>query len=304
MKELYRKYRPKTFDDVLGQEDAVTTLRKKWESDTIPHAILLHGPYGTGKTTLGRIVARCLECGKYDFVEKNSADYRGIDEIRKIRDTVNQAPIDGPVRVWLLDEVHKATNDAQNAMLKLLEDPPDHVYFILATTEPEKLINGISQRTLKLKMNPIPDKSIYQITKKVCSSERIKLGKPVMKALVQYAGGSAREALQILDKIYQLDTEDEQIKAIEKVSIRTQTIQIARMLLNTKTKWRNIAPILKELQNEDPERVRYMILGYARTVLLSKDSPRAYRMLDAFRENFYDSKFAGVVAACYELLQE
>jgi len=304
MKAFYRKYRPKTFDDVLGQEDAVKTLTRKWESDTIPHSILIHGPYGTGKTTLARIIARCLECDKFDFTEKNSANYRGIDEIRNIRSTVNQAPIGGPVRVWLLDEVHKATNDAQNAMLKLLEDPPEHAYFILATTEPEKLLKGISQRCLSLKLNPIPDKSIYNIVKNVCSKEKIKLSKPVMQKLVEYSDGAAREALQILDRIYQLDDEDEQIEAIEKVSIKTQAIQIARMLLSTNTKWRDLAPILRELQNEDSERIRYMILGYGKSVLLNKDNPRAYRMMDAFRENFYDSKFAGVVVACYEILQE
>jgi DNA polymerase-3 subunit gamma/tau len=288
----------------LGQEDVVKTLQKKWKSHTIPHAILLHGPYGTGKTTLARIIVDCLKCSEYDYTEKNSADYRGIDEIRNIRNTVNQAPIDGPVRLWLLDEVHKATNDAQNAMLKLLEDPPKHAYFILATTEPEKLLKGILQRCLVLKLKPIPNKSIYHITKNVCSLENIRLSKPVMKKLVEYAGGSAREALQILDKIYQLDSEKEQIDAIESVSIRTQTIQIARMLISTKTKWRNIAPILKELENEDPEQIRYMVLGYAKSVLLSKDNPRAFRMIEAFRDNFYDAKFAGVVSACYELLQE
>jgi len=304
MKELYQKSRPQTFNNLLGQEDAVTTLQKKLETDTIPHAILFHGPYGTGKTTLARIVVRCLKCSGDDFVEMNSADVRGIDGVREIRSVMGQAPMYGDTRVWLLDEVHKATNDAQNAMLKLLEDPPEHVYFMLATTEPERLIGGIKQRCLKIKLNPIADLQIRRILVRVCKKEKISVSKKVILKIVKYSGGSAREALQVLDKVYLLDGEKEQLKAIEKASLKTATIEIARRLMNIKTKWRDIAPILKKLENEDPEQIRWMILGYGKSVLLKTSNARAFRMIEAFRDNFYDCKFAGVVAACYEIIQE
>ena len=304
MKELYRKHRPKKFEDVIGQDDAVETLKRKRETNSIPHAILFHGPYGTGKTTLARILARCLKCGKFDFIEKNTADYRGIDSIREIRATMNQAPIDGVSRVWLLDEIHKATSDAQNAMLKLLEDPPEHVYFMLATTEPEKLLAGIKQRCLQVKLNPISEDALLEIINNICKKEKIKISDAVKEKIAEYAGGAAREALQILDKVYQLDSTKKQLKAIEKSSTTTATIEIARKLMNPKTKWREIAPILKELENEDAENIRWMILGYGKSVLLKSDNARAFRMIEAFRDNFYDSKFSGVVSACYEILQE
>jgi len=685
VKELYRKHRPKKFEDVIGQDDAVETLTRKFETNSIPHAILFHGPYGTGKTTLARIVVRHLKCGKFDFVEKNTADYRGIDDIRSIRNTINQAPIDGDSRVWLLDECfvgdtiietpngskylrdikvgdsvysafgldkvinvfkkqiplnrlvkirlsdgrtiycsdghefytergwvrtknllkkdllfsfvpymmqeilkgtkyennnmsklqernimfngigkctnilqqvlcysvsvskngetmsgmrqtctpicestgqiqqnflqselstnrqnektrisekdiqqknkqknksvslavlpkrarletsramflendrtqsfpqsknrtesnedkttegyltclegqtwwqrtihqittkimdkirlqlevgiintnkqegylsnqlqsryrkqvvknsyrsrwkrtsceeiyakrcqetetigivgvesieiyqhtnnkssfegvvddkekitdeitlydlemenhpsyfangilvhncHKCTGDAQNAMLKLLEDPPEHVYFMLATTEPEKLLAGIRQRCLQVKLNPISEDALEDILNVVCGKEGIKISHTVIEKIAEYAGGAAREALQILDKVYQLDGEKNQLKAIEKSSTTTATIEIARKLMNPKTKWREIAPILKELENEDAENIRWMILGYGKSVLLKSDNARAFRMIEAFRDNFYDSKWAGVVSACYEILQE
>lgn len=301
--ELYRKHRPDELSDVLGQEQAISIIERKLKTHSFPHAIMLYGPFGTGKTTLARIIADCLGCGQYDFEELNTADYRGIDSIRDIRGKINHAPINGDVRVWLMDEIHKATNDAQNAMLKLLEDPPDHVYFILATTEPEKLLNGIHQRCLKIKLNPIKVEHLESIIKNVCKKEKIKLHSKVLEKITEYANGSAREALQILDKIYQIPDPKEQFKAIEKTSAVTQTIEIARKLLNTKTKWRDIASIIRELEGEDPEGLRYMVLNYGMRVLLKKDNPRAFRMMEAFRDNFYDSKFAGFVASCYEVIQ-
>jgi len=301
--ELYRKYRPKRLKDVKGQTEAVNILKKKIEAGSIPHAILFHGPPGTGKTTLARIIARHVKCSQYDFQENNTADYRGIDSIREIRNVIHQAPINGQSRVWLLDEVHKATNDAQNAMLKLLEEPPDHVYFILCTTEPQKLISTIQQRCTVIRLLPIPPDDIEKIVKNVCKQEHIKLSDKVLEKLVEYAEGSAREALQILDKIYQLDSKSEQMAAIEKASVTAQVITIARQLLNPKTKWKQISPTLKQLENEDAEQIRYIVLGYAKAVLLNKDTPRAFRMIEAFRDNFYDCKFAGIVAACYEVIQ-
>lgn len=302
MKELYRKYRPKKFEDVIGQEDAVKTLTKKFEKHTVPHAILFHGPFGTGKTTLARIVAKELKCSNVDFVEKNTADYRGIDDVREIRAVMNQAPMDGDVKIWLLDEIHKATNDGQNAMLKLLEDPPDHVYFFLATTDPEKLLQGIKQRCLSIKLNPIKNPALLKILQNICKKESIKIDEEVLEKIVEYSGGSARDAIQILDKVYLLDDTKEQLTSITKASVRTASIEIARKLINTKTKWRDIAPILKELENEDPETIRWMILGYGKSVLLNKENTRAYRMIQAFRDNFYDCKGAGIVASCWEVI--
>lgn len=302
MKELYRKHRPKRLKDFLGQPEAVKILRKKIKGEGIPHVILIHGPYGTGKTSLAYLIAKYVGCSPLDFNEQNTADYRGVDSVREIRSTVNQSPIDGNSRVWLLDEIHEATNIAQNALLKVLENPPDHAYFVLCTTDPQKLIEGIIQRCLVLRLKPISSSCMADIIMGVCKKERIKLSNDVLEKIVEYAEGSAREALQILDKVRGLTKEKEQLNAIEKASIKTQTILIARKLMDTRTKWRDIAPLLKELDGEDTEQIRYMVLGYAKSVLLKKDNARAFRMMELFLDNFYDSKFAGVVAACYQII--
>lgn len=302
MKELYLKYRPKRFEDVIGQNEAVDTLVRKQETNTIPHAILFCGPYGTGKTTLARIVAKELNCNKHDFVEKNTADYRGIDDIRNIRKVMNQAPMYGDVRVWLLDEVHMMTTQAFNALLKPLEDTPKHVYFMLATTEPNKVLHGIKQRCLMINLKPLDDKMIKHLLSVICKKEGIKVRDKVVKKIVLYSNGSAREAVQMLDKVYLLDSEQKQLDSIAKTSVQTQTIDIARKLIDTRTKWRDIAPILKELRNENAESIRRLILSYATSVLLNGDNARAFRMIEAFRDNSFDSDFAAIVAGCYEVI--
>ena len=136
--ELYRKYRPTSFKQVVGQEEAIRTLTELGKRKAIPHAILFTGPSGVGKTTLARILQRKLKCVGNDFVEMNAANDRGVGIIRSIQNKVGLAPMLGSCRIWLMDEAHQLTSDAQSAFLKLLEDTPSHVYFMLATTDPQK----------------------------------------------------------------------------------------------------------------------------------------------------------------------
>lgn len=301
--ELTHKYRPKLFKQVIGQDEAIASLRKKCKENKIPHVILFHGPAGTGKTTLARIVARQLNCSKFDFVEKDTADYRGIDSIREITRLVSQAPMEGENKAWLLDECHKLTGDAQNALLKTLEEPPSHVYFFLCTTEPEKLLDTIKQRcTLKIRLKPVAEKEIGVKLLDICEKEGLHISAKVIDKIDTCCEGSVREAIQMLDSIRELKSEEEMLNNIEKTDLKEQVINIARLLMNKKTKWSDIAKLLKNVQNEDPETIRWMVMGYAKAILLNGDNPRAFRMLENFRDNFYDSKFNGVVAACYEML--
>ena len=134
--ELYKKYRPKSLDEIIGQDVAVTILEAAIEEDNIPHFIMFTGPRGCGNTTLARIMRRKLKCSKYDFVEIAP---RKVEEVREIKSRINLAAIKGKCRAFLIDECHRLTSDAQDEFLKMLEDQPNHIYFRFTTTDPQKI---------------------------------------------------------------------------------------------------------------------------------------------------------------------
>jgi len=304
MKELYKKYRPKTFNKVLGQSSSVKVLQTFIKKNKVPHTLLFTGPSGCGKTTLARILRKELKCGKHDFTELDCADFRGIEMVRNIRSHIHQAPISGECRVWIIDECHKLTNEAQNAFLKILEDTPNHVYFMLATTDPQKLKQTIRTRSTEIVVRSLNNKSILKLLSYICKMEKIRLPEEVADKIAECSNGSARKALVFLNQIAELDDEDDMMGAIKATTAEVQAIIIAKALFNSRTKWIEMAKILKETSNEEPEQIRWMILGYAKTILLSggKLSSRAYLIIEAFRDHFYDSKWAGLTASCYEII--
>ena len=302
--ELYRKYRPKKLDELVGQNSIVKMLQSMIDKNRIPHAILLTGQSGCGKTTIARILRKELKCGKHDFNELNCADNRGIEDIRKIRRRMKQVAISGKCRIWLIDEAHKLTNDAQNALLKMLEDTPSHIYFMLATTDPQKLTRTIRTRCTEIAVKPLSATDMNKLLLSICKLEKEKTSKKVLAKIIEVSEGSARKALVLLNQVIELDDEDESLDAIKASTAEVAGIMIARALFNTYTKWPAMAQILKDTAKEEPEGLRWMILGYAKTILLSgsKLSNRAYLVIEAFREHFYDSKHAGLTAACYEIV--
>ncbi len=301
--ELYKKHRPKKFEDLIGQTTAVRLLSKKMKSNNLPHTVLLTGPSGCGKTTVARILKRLLKCSKGDYKEINTADHRGIEDIREVNRRMRQAPIDGDCRIWLIDEAHKLTNDAQNAFLKILEDTPKHVYFILATTHPQKLIKTIRTRSTQIDLKSLSNKDLEKLLLSVSGKEKFDLPEDVLEKIIENSDGSARKALVLLDQVIELD-EEEMIDAIAKVSSEQQGFAVARALHNPKIRWLSMCKILKDVATEEPETIRWIVLGYAKSVILSGSGleVRAYNVIDAFRDHFYDSKHAGLAAACYEVI--
>lgn len=305
--EFYKKYRPTSFKGVLGQDASVKPLLKMVKDGKVPHSLLFTGPSGCGKTTLARILRSKLECGDRDFQETNCADFRGIDSVRDMRRHMGLAPVNGKVRIFLIDEVHKMTNDAQNAILKMLEDTPRHVYFMLCTTDPGKLIDAIKTRCTEIKVRPLDDQCMKQLIAKVTKLEGCKLSEPVIEKLVEAAQGSARKALVILEQVLSVEGDSARLEAIEMSQATPKVIEIARKLINGGTTWTTMQKLLKEIPElrSDPEGLRHMVLGYATSILLGPNKklwPRAFLVADIFRDNFYDSKHNGFVAACYELV--
>lgn len=303
MSEFYKTYRPKTLKSLVGQKGAVASLKKLIEGERIPHAILLTGPSGCGKTTIARILKFHLDCGDNDFFEINCADFKGIDMVRDIRRHCNLAPMHGSARIWLIDEAHKLTGDAQAAFLKILEDTPSGTYFILATTDPQKLTRTIHTRCTEIKLNVLSEDELRTVILRVVEKENLAVGDKTIEEIVEASEGSARKALVILQQVGLLETEEEQIAAVQTTSANKDlAISLARELIKPKASWQAVASILKGL-TDDPEKVRYLVLGYCRSVMLGGGplAFRAFQIIDVFSDNFYDSKQAGLAAACWEV---
>jgi DNA polymerase III gamma/tau subunit len=299
---LYLKYRPQTLEDIMGNENVVNVLKSYFEgASPFPRSILFHGPTGCGKTTLGRIVASELGAKGGDLKEIDSADFRGIDTIRDIRKKSIYKPLESPCRVWILDEVHRATGDAQSALLKALEDTPEHVYYILCTTDPQKLLPTIRGRCAQFQVEPLLDRDMKLLLRKVVKGEDEKISKEVYDQIAQDSLGHPRNALQILSQVLAVEEEKRLITAKRTAEIQSKTIELCRALIKG-SPWQTIAGILKGLKTEDPEQIRRAVLGYCQSVLLNNENNTAATIMEEFMEPFYNSGFPALTLACYSVL--
>src|SRR3954469_15454227 len=219
---IARKYRPQCFSDVVGQEHVTQTLSNAIAASRIAHAYLFCGPRGTGKTTIARIFAKCLNCTggpKVDFDDNDSrcqeitegrsldvleidgASNRGIEEIRELRETVKYAPATSKFKIYIIDEVHMLTKEAFNALLKTLEEPPAHVKFMFATTEPEKVLPTILSRCQRFDLRRIPVALIVKHLGDIAGLEKVKIDDAALHAIARGADGGMRDAESALDQL-------------------------------------------------------------------------------------------------------
>lgn len=299
--ELYKAHRPRTLSQIRGQREAVKLIQGWIDSNQIPHAILFSGGSGVGKTTLARILAKHLECGDADFHEINASNDRSIDFIREIEKTMWLSPMSGKCRIWLLDEVHSLTHYAQQCCLKMLEDTPKHVYFFLATTEPEKLIKTIRTRCTDVFLKNLNTRDMEVLLNEISEQEKFELQDEVLVKIIELAEGSARKALVLLDKVIRSKGKREQLAILEAEDTKNATKNLVSCLLNPRCSWGEISEVLKGMQ-DDPEQIRRMILGVASSILLKKASNRCYLILTAFEDTFMHSGKAGLIRACYEVM--
>jgi len=219
---IARKYRPQRFADVVGQEHVTGTLSNAIEQKRIAHAYLFCGPRGTGKTTVARIFAKCLNCtggprldfddndprcreiteGRaMDVLEIDGASNNGVDQVRELRETAQYAPASSKFKIYIIDEVHMLTTAAFNALLKTLEEPPAHVKFMFATTDPEKVLPTILSRCQRFDLRRIPAALIVKHLAHIAGLEKVKLDEPALYAIARGADGGMRDAESTLDQL-------------------------------------------------------------------------------------------------------
>lgn len=297
---LYQKYRPATFGEVKGNVKIIQTLTTMVaDKETCPHAFLLYGQTGCGKTTLARIIATELGCKGIDFREINTANNRGIDTARDIINAAQYMPIESDCQVFLIDEVHKVTGDAQNALLKILEDTPPHVYFILCTTDPQKVITAVKGRCSQFQVLPLDDTQMFGLLRGIARKENDKLEQEVADQIILSAKGLPRNALVILEQVLKAPVEDRLETAKKAEAEENEAKELCKALLS-KASWSKISTILKGLQDQDAERIRRCVIGYCQAVLLNgKAEDRCGVILGEFINPFYDSGFPQLTYACF-----
>ena len=306
-KALYRTYRPQCFEEVAGQQHIVKTLKNALASGKIAHAYLFAGPRGTGKTTMAKLFAKALNCeegighqcnhcknceaitdGSHpDVLELDAASNNGVDEIRDLIERVKYGTILGRYKVYIIDEVHMLSTGAFNALLKTLEEPPEHVIFILATTEPHKILPTILSRCQRYDFEKVSDRDIEERIKTVLEEENIPFNKEAVDLIVKLADGGMRDALSILEKVLAysgntLRVEDVyQIFSLESTEEKTSLI---KSVLN-----HNIKDVLDRLNNyiykgSDIKRLTEDLLTILKDVLVYNNSGNL-NYLDILKEN-------------------
>ncbi|MFA5934968.1 MAG: AAA family ATPase [Candidatus Paceibacterota bacterium] len=298
---LYIKYRPTDLESVKGNENIIASLEKMLSNlETCPHVFLLHGGTGQGKTTIARIIAKKLGCIGSDYREYNASDDTGIDGVRQIIRNSNYKPMEGACRVWTIDECHRWTPQAQDSVLKILEDTPPHIYFILCTTEPNKLKSTIRGRCIEMQVKPLTDQQMKGLLRGIVREEGETLSAEIYAQIIQDSQGHPRNAIQILEQVLNVD-EDKRLEVAQRsAEIQSQSIELCRVLLK-KSSWKEVNSILVGLKDQEPEDIRRVVMGYCSAVLLKSDNTRAAMVLEYFLEPFYNSGMPGLVFAAYSV---
>ncbi len=302
---IARKYRPQRFEDVVGQDHVTRTLSQAIEMERIAHAYLFCGPRGTGKTTLARIFAKCLNCTEgprtsfsdddercveiaegrsLDVIEIDGASNRGIEEIRELRDTVRYAPASSKFKIYIIDEVHMLTKEAFNALLKTLEEPPEHAKFMFATTEPEKVLPTILSRCQRFDLRRIPSSLIATHLNHIASLEGVSIEDAALQAVARGADGGMRDAESTLDQLISFCGEnivEADVLSMFGMASRDQVLQLSKRLVRGDTI--GVLQLVDLLTGEGKELGRLLsdLLGFFRNLLLFQLSKENVELVQA-----------------------
>ncbi|MGN1399506.1 MAG: DNA polymerase III subunit gamma/tau [Erysipelotrichaceae bacterium] len=318
-KALYRKYRPNNFSEVIGQKHVVETLKNAIKNDKLAHAYLFCGPRGTGKTTIAKILAKTINCkdeenrpcGKCescleiqqssypDVIEMDAASNNGVDEVRELIEKVKYAPIHGKYKVYIIDEVHMMTTSAFNALLKTLEEPPQYCIFVLATTEPHKVLPTIISRCQRFDFRKLNNEDIEANLKDICQKEEVKIEDAALKMIASLADGGMRDALSILDQCIAYKENDitlDDVSIVYGVATTAEKIELLKLvkekncegmvnaIKSLSNKGIDIARLTNDMINIAKDAVVFDYCGNA-TVLSCIDRESAKQILELFESD-------------------
>lgn len=292
---LYRKYRPITFEDMVGQEKIVKVLKNAVIHNKISHAYLFSGPRGTGKTTTAKLIARmvnCLDpidghpCGKCenctknlslneDVIEIDAASNNGVDEIRELRDKINLVPTKSKYKIYIIDEVHMLTQGAFNALLKTLEEPPSHAIFILATTEPHKVPLTVASRCQKFQFTKLSMEELFKRLKYISEKENILIDEESLYEIARLSDGGMRDAINLLDQLVAYKSENITIQDVHEINGTISYLEMSELMMNILTnQTEKIILFLDNIDKSGKDILKFAeeLLIFIKDIILSKNT--------------------------------
>lgn len=281
---LHVRLRPKRLEDVIGQGPVIKSLANVLKSDRRPHAYLFTGPSGTGKTTLGRIVAAAVGTLPMNILEIDAATHSGVDSMREVTGMARYAGFGASTtRTIIVDEAHALSKATWESLLLSIEHPPKHVYWILCTTEDHKVPKTIRTRCHAYELKAVNADDIADYLIRIADENNIKTTEDICIAAARKAEGSVRQAIQYLSQIDGITDKQEAMSLMASVIEDPQIIDLARRLVDDKLTWKDVTKTLKGNPDVSPETVRLTVLNYLAAVALNADGDRAARLLGAMQ---------------------